>query len=129
MKKLFITNQFNMPNEKRMPVLCALACSGVNAYGVFCRIHNREKMRVLLKGGGLHAVDCGVLYLYPRRENYHTLRMSNLIRFKVGCADYRAHPDRIASAEPGARMLLLLLKAFRCILVCVQYVKELFVGS
>lgn len=40
------------------PVLCALACSGVYAY------------RALLKGCGLHAVVCGVIYLYPRRGNY-----------------------------------------------------------
>lgn len=50
--------------------------------------------------------------------------MSNLIRLKVGCADYRAHPDRTSSASQGARMLLLLPQAFLCVL-CVQYVKEL----
>lgn len=33
--------------------------------------------------------------MYPRRENFYTLRMSNLIRFKVGFADHRAHPDGI----------------------------------
>ena len=46
----------------------------------------------------------------------HTLRMSNLIRSKVGFADHRAHPDRTSSASQGARMLLLLLQAFLCVL-------------
>ena len=64
-------------------VLCALACSDVYAY------------RALLKGCGLHAVVCGVIYLYPQWGELHTLRMSNLIRFKVGFADHRAHPDGI----------------------------------
>ena len=41
--------------------------------------------------------------------------MSNLIRFKVGFADHRAHPDGIASASQVTRMLLLLPQAFRYI--------------
>ena len=95
-------------------MLCALACSGVYAY------------RALLKGCGLHAVVCGVIYLYPQWGELHTLRMSNLIRLKVGFADYRAHPDRTSSASQGARMLLLLPQAFLCVLVLYQYVKVQF---
>lgn len=53
--------------------------------------------------------------------------MSNLIRFKVGFADNRAHPDRTSSASQGARMLLLLPQAFLCVLVLYQYVKVRFV--
>jgi hypothetical protein len=96
------------------PVLCALACSGVYAY------------RALLKGCGVRAVDCRLIYLYPRRENFKTLRCSNLHRLKVGFADNRAHPDRTSSASQGARMLLLLPQAFLCVLVLYQYVKVQF---
>ena len=92
----------------------------------FCRIHNREKMWALLKSCGLHAVDCGVIYLYPQWGELHTLRCSNLHRLKVGFADNRAHPDRTSSASQGARMLLLLPQAFLCVLVLYQYVNVQF---
>lgn len=51
----------------------------------------------------------------PEGRISKTLQASFPACFRVGCADYRAHPDGIASASPGARMLLLLLKAFLCI--------------
>ena len=50
----------------------------------------------------------------PKGE-LNLLRMSNLIRLKVGFADNRAHPDGIASASQVTRMLLLLSQAFRYI--------------
>ena len=46
-------------------------------------------------------------------KSLHTLRMSNLIRFKVGCAVAGARPQGIASASQVTRMLLLLSQAFR----------------
>lgn len=49
--------------------------------------------------------------------------MSNLIRFKVGCADYRAHPDRTSSASQGTRLLHLLPQAFRYVLINVSMSK------
>jgi hypothetical protein len=64
--------------------------------------------------------------LYPRRENFKTLRCSNLHRLKVGFADNRAHPDRTSSASQGARLLHLLPQAFLYVLF-VQYVKVRFV--
>lgn len=54
--------------------------------------------------------------LVSHKGELFTLRMSNLIRFKVGFADNRAHPDRTSSASQGARLLHLLLQAFLYVL-------------
>lgn len=65
-----------------------------------------------IKGCGLHAVDCGVIYLYPRRENFKTLQASFPACLRVGCAVAGARPQGIASASQVTRMLFLLSQAF-----------------
>lgn len=64
-----------MHNEKKL--LCRrcsvpLRVPMVGAYRVFCRIHNREKMRVLLKGCRLHAVTAESYTCIPEGRIKHT---------------------------------------------------------
>ena len=85
-------------------VLCALACS--------------DGWRLLSIAQGLWTPLCQLrshILVSPKGE-FYTLRMSNLVRFKVGFAVARARPERTSSASQGARMLLLLPQAFLCVL-------------
>ena len=86
-------------------VLCALACSDVYA----CGVKNYGYLKT--PRAGPRAVVCEAMVSLVSANAFNELLnvLNSAVFFtytasRLGCADYRAHPDRIASALPRTRM-------------------------
>ena len=82
-----------------------------------------------LKGCGLHAIDCGVIYLYPRRENFKLCKHLSLLA--LGWAVLTIVPIPTGLHRPRKeRGCYTYCSRLSCVSLLVQYVNDrLLVGG